>query len=404
MTSHVSFLVRQQALAFPDDAPRGAVTRFCEEHQVSRAWFYKVRSRARTQGMEHARYPLPPLAHTIPGHTPDTIEQAAIMIRGELHTQGWDCGPISVAHEMTKRGLTPPSRATLARIFTRHGLVKPEPRKRPRSTYIAFSYPAPNACWQIDGTSYTIGDHTTWCILQMEDDHSRMILATHTASYETVDAAITVFDKAVAVYGIPQHILTDNGFAFNRERWGITTQFTTHVRSLGVEPITGRPRTPTTQGKQERLHQTLHRFLDAHQPIRDKSHLDRLLADFQDYYNTQRPHQGHTPHTPPSTVYHATPKTEPPGEPTHAPSHHVERVVKPDGRIRADYYRIYIGMDRVGDTMIVIITWDTLTIIDAATGEILGNIPKPAIKTDATLSIKQPDHNKQLSTKLRHPQ
>ena len=32
-----------QVATWPADAPRGAVTRFCREYEVSRSWFYQVR-------------------------------------------------------------------------------------------------------------------------------------------------------------------------------------------------------------------------------------------------------------------------------------------------------------------------------------------------------------------------
>jgi transposase InsO family protein len=45
-------------------------------------------------------------------------------------------------------------------------------------------------------------------------------------------------------------------------------QLVVHVMALGVEPITGKPYKPTTQGKNERFHQTLFRYLDK-QPLAD---------------------------------------------------------------------------------------------------------------------------------------
>ena len=67
-----------------------------------------------------------------------------------------------------------------------------------------------------------------------------------------------------------------------------------HVSRLGVDAITGKPYKPTTQGKNERFHQTLFRYLDK-QPLADS--LDDLQAQvdaFDRIYNTQRPHQGPT--------------------------------------------------------------------------------------------------------------
>jgi hypothetical protein len=41
-----------QVAAWPSAAPRGAVTRFCREYQVSRSWFYQVRARVAAEGVD----------------------------------------------------------------------------------------------------------------------------------------------------------------------------------------------------------------------------------------------------------------------------------------------------------------------------------------------------------------
>ena len=48
------------------------------------------------------------------------------------------------------------SPATVSRYLTRAGLVVPEPRKRPRSSYIRFAAELPNQCWQSDFTRYPL--------------------------------------------------------------------------------------------------------------------------------------------------------------------------------------------------------------------------------------------------------
>lgn len=64
------------------------------------------------------------------------------------------------------------------------------------------------------------------------------------------------------------------------------------MSSFGIEAITGKPYKPTTQGKNERFHQTVFRRLDKN-PLADS--LDELQAQvdrFDLIYNTERPHQG----------------------------------------------------------------------------------------------------------------
>src|SRR5690606_16719270 len=152
-----------------------------------------------------------------------------------------------------------PSTASLARIFREAGVARLEPKKKPRSAWRRFVYPAPNACWQLDATEYVLAGGRKCVIFQLIDDRSRYAIASQVASSETAAAAITVFDKAVAAHGVPQRLLTDNGLALNPSRRGYVGQLVAHVAALGVEPITGKPYKPTTQGKNERFHQTLFR-------------------------------------------------------------------------------------------------------------------------------------------------
>ncbi len=214
-------------------------------------------------------------------------------MRAALEASGLDHGPISVHDKMQSMGLTQvPSTASLARIFREAGVARREPKKKPRSAWRRFVYPAPNACWQLDGTEYVLTGGRRCVILQLIDDHSRYAVGSHVAAGETAEAAIVVFDKAVTAHGVPQRLLTDNGPALNPSRRGRLGQLVEHVRVLGVETITGKPYKPTTQGKNERFHQTLFRYLDK-QPLADTlAELQAQVDAFDHIYNTQRPHQG----------------------------------------------------------------------------------------------------------------
>lgn len=59
-----------------------------------------------------------------------------------------------------------------------------------------------------------------------------------------------------------------------------------------MEPITGKPDRPTTQGKNECFHQTRFLFLDK-QPLAEiPEQLQEQIDRFDEIYNTERPHQG----------------------------------------------------------------------------------------------------------------
>lgn len=219
--------------SWPENAPRGAVATFCLEHGVSRAWFYKIRSRSLKDGRLEAMRLVSTRPRESPHQTAPEIEQLALSIRADLEREGWDYGPISVAARMVKLGATPPSRATLARIFTRDGVVVAQPRKRSRSSYKRFVYPAPNCCWQMDATDRTLADGTVVAIFQLTDNHSRLSVASLAASGETSEAAMAVVATGIARHVVPLRLLTDNGAAAEPDPSGLQRPAGDHGHRLG---------------------------------------------------------------------------------------------------------------------------------------------------------------------------
>jgi transposase InsO family protein len=407
MSSRIDPRIRQQIIEFPDRPQRGEIIRFCREHGISRTAFHNIRARAKKDGVESAIIPKRTTPKRPGKHTSDELEVTALEIRAQLTREGWDAGPLSVATQMRKQGLIPPSRATLARIFTRHGVVTPQPKKKPRAAYRRFRYSDPNGCWQLDGFEYKLDNGTTRCVLQVEDDHSRFILASLVAVSENSNAVLDVVAQAIKRHGVPKRFLTDNGLAFNQSRRGKTTRLEAWLTSMGVEPITGRPGHPTTQGKNERLHQTIQKFLDANRPIYTAKRLTKLVNDFEDYYNNQRANQALEQDQTPAQAYQAKPKVEPspPAQPPEpippaANKHHkrrdpklgrkipgektisqtpgaarwAERRVSTGGKINISGIQIYVGRHLIGQTLHIMFDPKTIQVFDPA-GTHLGTIP-----------------------------
>jgi putative transposase len=321
--------VRLAITQWPDDAPRGAVTTFCAEHQISRKTFYAIRARIRTDGAAAALEPRSRRPQNSPTKLTEEIKQQALGVRAALEASGLDHGPISVYDKMRVMGLDPvPSVASLARIFRQAGVSKAEPKKKPRSAWRRFVYPAPNACWQLDATGYVLTGGRECVIFQLIDDHSRYAVASHVAWSETAQAAIAVFDKAVATHGVPQRLLSDNGLALNPSRRGYVGQLVKQISRLGVEAITGKPYKPTTQGKNERFHQTLFRYLDKQPLASTLAELQAQIDAFDDIYHTERPHQGLPGRVTPRTAWEATPKAQAP-RPKPDPPFFAQAAVKP---------------------------------------------------------------------------
>ena len=305
--------VRLAITQWPSDAPRGAVTTFCAEHGISRETFYAIKRRALMEGQAAALEPRTRRPKSSPNRTDDAVKANAIGVRAALKQSGPDHGPISVHDKMRSLGMVPvPSTAALSRIFRDAGVARVEPRKKPRASFRRFVYPAPNACWQLDGTEYVLTGGRKCVIFQLIDDHARFAVATHVAWGETSEGAIAVVKKGIAAHGVPQRLLTDNGAALNPSRRGAVGQLVTCVTRLGVEPITGKPYKPTTQGKNERFHQTLFRWLDKQPLAASLEQLQEQVDRFDQIYNTERPHQGLPGRITPAQAWEATPKADPP--------------------------------------------------------------------------------------------
>lgn len=366
--------IRLAIADWPDDAPRGSVTAFCAEHGISRKTFYALRARARNDGQAAVLEPRSRRPKTSPTRIPEDVKDQAVAVRTALEASGWDCGPISVHDKMLAMGLQPPSVASLARIFRQRYVARAQPNKKPRAAYRRFVYPAPNACWQLDATEYVLVGGRKCVIFQLQDDHSRKAVASHVAPSENGDDAVTVMRKGITAAGVPQRLLTDNGAALNPERLGWVSQLVAYARTLGVEPITGRPGRPTTQGKNERFHQTLFRFLDK-QPLAETcAQLQAQVDAFDRHYNTQRGHQALAGRITPQQAWDATPVAEPP-RPAPAP-------IEPDIPEALDYNEQALpAQEGINDLSILWETTATKATTDATNPrpKITGSIhnPKP---------------------------
>ena len=370
---------------------------FCAEHAISRKSFYELRRRAVVDGPTAVLEPRSRRPRSSPSRLSEQVKEQALQVRAALEASGLDHGPISVHDKMHAMGLPQtPSVASLARIFRVAGVARVEPKKKPRSAWRRFVYPAPNACWQLDGTEYVLSGGRKCVILQLIDDHSRYAVASHVAWGETSEAAIAVFDKAVAAHGVPQRLLSDNGVALNPSRRGYLGQLVAHVSSLGVEAITGKPDKPTTQGKNERFHQTLFRYLDK-QPLADTlAELQAQVDAFDHVYNTERPHQGLPGRVTPLTAWQATEKADaprpkpdppflirpaapprPPAPPTTVPDGTIVRRLTSQGTFRLDKVTYLVGGQHGYHHVLITIDGDTITVVDHE-GEILAEHTRPA--------------------------
>src|SRR6266511_830564 len=211
-------------------------------HGISRSWLYRLIGRYREGGYA-ALAPRSRRPHSCSHRTPPELEAAIVALRAELADAGHDAGPATIAHHLGRRFDTVPSPATVWRILRRHGLITPQPHKRPRSSFIRFEAALPNELWQADTTHWRLADGSDVEILNLVDDHSRLLLAAD--AFRTVKGAdvVRTFLVATETAGVPAGLLTDNGAVLSPStrrpptprraaRWSASTR-PSSVTSLG---------------------------------------------------------------------------------------------------------------------------------------------------------------------------
>ena len=86
----------------------------------------------------------------MPTTTPAEVVDLILELREKLTATGLDTGAETIGWHLAHHHGVTVSRATISRYLTKAGLVVPEPKKKPKSSYIRFQAAMPNETWQAD--------------------------------------------------------------------------------------------------------------------------------------------------------------------------------------------------------------------------------------------------------------
>lgn len=128
----------------------------------------------------------------------------------------------------------PPASSTIRRILHKHQLIFPQPRKRPRSSYIRFEAQQPSETWQTDFTHWKLAGDTDVEILNFLDDHSRFLLGYRAYIPVTGKNVVDLFMELVVEFDTPQPTLTDNGRVFAATFGNCRNKFEYKLADLGM--------------------------------------------------------------------------------------------------------------------------------------------------------------------------
>ncbi len=351
-----------------------SVTAAAAEYGVSRQYLHRLLARYRDEGLDgldaRSRAPL-----SSPQAVTGRVRDRVVQLRRALTAAGTDAGPVTIAWHLRQEGLTSPSTSTIRRILHTAGLITPEPRKRPKSSYVRFEAAQPNETWQSDFTHWRLADGTDIEILNWLDDHSRLLLSCTAHRPVTGRTVVDTFLTTVDTYGPPASTLTDNGRVYTARHGGGRNEFEYVLAALNIRQKNGAPNHPQTQGKVERFHQTLKRWLAARPRAATVLELQAQLDTFREHYNTARPHRARDGQTP-ATAYTTSPKTAPAGSRPDAAHYrirydHVGSNGKISFRRAARMHHLGIGVEHRGKRCILIADEHTVTVIHLDTGEIV---------------------------------
>lgn len=326
------------------------VSQLCERLGISRQSFYKYRRRFVEEGpaglVERSRRP-----RRSPQLMDAALEDEIVRLRKTLPL---DNGARTISYHLQRSGWPVPALSSIHRALVRRGLVVAQPHKAPSTKGHRFEFPLPNGAWQIDATCWALTSSREVWIMDIIDDHSRLMVASLACHGPTGEAAWTALCDGIDRYGLPARVMSDNGTCFTarfRHDPG-EAPFERDLRALGINHLLSAPSHPQTCGKIERQHQTLKAWLGARPRARSLAGLQHQLDDYRDFYNNERPHSSNGGATPTETWNAQAPDVH--GPPIELPANAGIRRVDHNSKIKWAGFQIGIGAHLQGHELLVI--------------------------------------------------
>ncbi len=188
-------------------------------------------------------------------------------------------GAVNLEKLLNQRGRHLPHNR-IHRILRDAGLAKSDWKKQKRRKWVRYERRHSNSLWHTDWF-----EHKGELLVFYEDDASRFIPSFGAFRKATAENSARVFEEGAKRYGTPKQLLSDHGVQFTSNETEKCKDpkfniFQQTLASYGVRHIKARIKHPQTNGKMERLVQTL-RVCKEHFGSWEKA---------VEYYNFRRPH------------------------------------------------------------------------------------------------------------------
>jgi len=259
----------------------------CRRFGISPTTGYALLKRHAKEGAQ-ALVPLPRRPHTSPRRTCEELEQHVLDVRCEQPS--W--GARKIARRLRDLGLQGvPSPSTVTAILHRHGCIS-EAASTAARHWQRFEHEHPNALWQMDFKGDFMTTRGRCHPLTVIDDHSRYSLAVQACANVSTETVQPHLSQVFQRYGLPARINTDNGPPWGTPRRpnnSLSTLAIWLIR-LGIRLSHSAPYHPQTNGKIERLHQTLKDDILSRCSYADLLDAQRAFEQWRSTYNHVRPH------------------------------------------------------------------------------------------------------------------
>jgi transposase InsO family protein len=223
---------------------------------------------------------------------PEEVKELIRRYRRDEPTHGFK----RISDLLKQKYLVVVSRKQIRRVLKEAGLLEScdssfdkEPAAAKGSRRFEAQYPG--ALWQMDVTYVYIRKIRVLYLVVIIDDHSRFCVGAELCRDQRADTLIGVLHNACTTYGVPKKLLTDQGsgfYSWSREQ----TQFQEYLDDQRIEHVVGEPHSPQSQGKVERLIQTIREELLTRVKFTGFADAQAQIASFIQSYNFDRPHQG----------------------------------------------------------------------------------------------------------------
>jgi len=210
---------------------------------------------------------------------PDLTKRTILMLKES--NPDWGCQQIS---DMLVRGpALPASPTAVARVLKEAGYELEEvPTHRHPDRVRRFERARSNQLWQTDLFTFVLKrQNRRVYLVAFMDDHSRFITGFGLHASQSAALVLEVLRTAIASYGAPEEILTDNGTQY--VTWRGKSAFTKELQKRGIRQVVASPRRPQTLGKIERFWGTLWRECIETAIFLDLADAQRRIGHFIDH-------------------------------------------------------------------------------------------------------------------------